>query len=298
MSTQGFKINEKTAKTAIVGADITLIGDSEVLVSGNMTNKKATFTSQLAYYQANLNFTGANIKYLTSTDSPYTITDSDGDGTFICDTSTADINIIIPTLADNQNRDLEFIHQTGGNTLNIDGEGAETIDGLTDIDLPKQGDRLKIKGTTSEWSIMEERISCQLRLDTYAGYGSTDTKIMQFTNSREDYGNMFTHNHGSYGTAGLEITIVRPGKYSFAFSKGDTSGGTRIGLSKNSSQLSTNISSINATDRMIVDGSNSLEASVAWSSWLDTGAVIRPHTIGVAPDSAGEEHFTVTYAGN
>jgi len=304
MPQQGFKINEKTAKTAIVGADLALIGDSEDLVSGNMANKKASFTNQLAYYQANLSFGGANIKYLDDTDSPYTITDSDGDGTFICDTSSGNLDIVIPTLAANQNRDLEFIHQTGGNTLNIDGEGAETIDGLTDIDLPKQGDRLKIKGTTSEWAITEERISCQLRLNTYAGYGSTDNQIMRFTNSVDNYGNIFIENHSTgynSNAEGLEITINKSGQYSFAFNGSPSASTLDVGLSLNSAQLTTSITSITVTDRLgsirSISTSNQ-HSQCAWSGYLEKNDVIRAHTSGVAATQSTWCLFTATYMGN
>lgn len=242
---------------------------------------------------------GSNIKYLTSTDSPFTITDGDGYGKFICDTSSGDIDIVLPTLAGNPNRELQFIHQTGGNLLTIDGESSETIDGLTSIELPKQHDRMTILGTTAEWGILEERISAQLVLDTFAGYGSIDNKIIRFTNSRENYGNMFLENHSTGyngNTEGLEITISKSGKYSFTYSFG-FSGTMATGFSLNSTQLVTNIDSINIQDKLSVEGTTNSDGSVSITRKLDKNNIVRLHSDGATP-LTDRSIITVCYIGN
>jgi len=244
----------------------------------------------------------ATTKYLTNADSPFTITDGDGFGKFICDTSGGDITINLPTLADNQDRELEFLHQTSGNNLIIDGEIAETIDGLETIELPKQYDRLKIFGTTSEWAITDERISCQLRLHTYAGYGSTDNKIPRLTTLIEGYGNMFSENHttGYNGnTEGLEILINRPGKYSFTFSPNETPG-YFAGFSLNSSQLTTSITGINTADKLVVSFQSNAgtESPISTSIKLNAGDIVRPHTDGNAASVAARYVFSCTFIGN
>ncbi|MGD8305203.1 MAG: hypothetical protein PVF17_00990 [Ignavibacteria bacterium] len=298
-----FKIDDKTAKTTLVGADIFLIGDSEDLSGSDKKLKKSALSNMLSYMQNNLSFAARSVKYLTNTDSPFTITDSDGYTTFICDTSGGDIDIILPTLADNQARNLEFIHQVGGGLLTIDGEGAETIDGMTEIELPKQYDRMTILGTTVEWAILEERISCQLRLDTYAGYGSTDTKIMRFTNSRENYGNMFGENHSTGyngNTEGLEIIANKPGKYSFEFSLSSRAGSPDpVAISLNSTQLTTSVITIAASDRLAIDyAAGGTSASVSVSLFLAKNDIIRAHTNGNSPDTAAWCNFIATYIGN
>jgi len=244
-------------------------------------------------------------KYLTNADSPFTITDGDGFGKFICDTSGGDITIILPTLVDNQDRELEFIHQTGGNNLIIDGEVAETIDGLATVELPKQYDRMKIIGTVSEWAILEERISCEIITDTYVGFGTTDNKIMRFTNASQNIGNMFSENHSTGyngNTEGLEIIINRSGKYSFCFiGNSGASGGDTIGISLNSTQLTTAVGSINARDRKAHEQSpsgGSFKISCSWSGVLDKNDIIRAHTDGVAPGVFANMEFTATYIGN
>jgi hypothetical protein len=235
---------------------------------------------------------------IDDTDSPYTITDISEDN-IIVDTSGGDVDITMPTLADNEGRIIKIFHETDGNDLNVDGEGAETIEGLTDIDLPKAGDYLILRGSVNEWKIISENISAQLRLNTYAGFGSVDTKIMRFTNKVEGFGNMFTENHtsGYNGNAeGLEITIVKTGKYSFEFSAKDSSSGYG-GLSLDSSQLTTTINLINTTDVLSMDrstGANSMWAT-NWSGWLVAGSVVRAHASAIATSGEGNDHFTATY---
>jgi hypothetical protein len=227
----------------------------------------------------------------------------DGDPNVIVCTSTAgNMTITLPTLADNQERRIIIMHiEDGGNTneVKVDGEGGETIEGLTDIDLPREDDMLELLATSTEWKIISENISAQLRLNTYAGFGSVDTKIMRFTNKVEGFGNMFTENHTSGyngNQEGLEITIVKTGKYSFEFSAKDSSSGYG-GLSLDSSQLTTTINLINTTDVLSMDrstGANSMWAT-NWSGWLVAGSVVRAHTSAIATSGEGNDHFTATY---
>jgi len=291
-------IPDRTTSDNYSNTDANAWSQAVRILGGNGTSQPSSDIESIWSLVSSLN---TNIKYLTSADDPFTITDSDGYGTYICDSSGGDINITLPTLADNQKRAIEIIHSVGGNVVNVDGEGAESIDGLSDIDLPKQADRIKILGSTSLWAIQEERISCQLRLDTYAGYGSTDTDIMRFTNKREGYGNMFAENHTSgyaSNAEGLEIVVARQGKYSFTFwIQVDTN--MSIGLSLNSSQLTTGIVSINITDALAIE-KNATAAdyiSCSWTGWLAASDTIRAHSNAVAPvgNIAG---FTATYIGN
>jgi hypothetical protein len=247
---------------------------------------------------------GSGAITITNADSPYTITDATAPFIGIIDSSGGNVNVILPTLAANQGRSIDLYHLIGGNNFNVDGEGAETIEGMTDVDLPKQGDRLKLAGRSAEWQITDERISCQLRLDTYAGYGSTDTKIVRFTNSRENYGNIFSENHSTGyngNTEGIEITINKSGVFSFSFSFSSAAGtDVTMGLSLDSSQLTTNIESINVQDRLVFASDNVVGYgdSVCWSGYLAANSVVRAHTNGVAPNNSALAHFTATYSGN
>jgi hypothetical protein len=245
----------------------------------------------------------SNIKYLTNADSPFTITDGDGYGKIICDTSGGDIDINLPTLAGNQNREIQFIHQVGGGLVTVNGEGSETIDGLTEIELPKQHDRMTILGTTAEWCMLEESISCELKLDTYAGYGSIDNKIIRLTNITQNIGNMFSENHSTGyngNTEGLEITIRKSGKYNFVVN-GSSLASYDSGISLNSSQLTTGIVIINRSNaKAHTRGSSTggTHGSCSWSGHLEKDDVIRCHGSGSAPGTSSFVLFSASYLGN
>jgi len=143
---------------------------------------------------------------------------------------------------------------------------------------------------------------CQLILNTYAGYGSTDTKIMRFTNKVEGYGSAFTENHTSgysSNAKGLEITINKAGKYSFSFTGMAPAGsGDRIGLSIDSTQLTTDINAITTANRLGVSTAvTGTECNFSISLYLTVGRVIRPHSLGFLPVTASVCNFTATYIG-
>lgn len=242
---------------------------------------------------------------MTSTAGSYTFTDTDGYGTLLVDTTGGTETATLPTLADNIGRVLMVYHKTGTSDVVVNGEGAETISGATTINLAKKHDFLILRGETTEWRIISEKITCQLKLDTYAGYGSTDTRIMRFTNSRENYGNMFSENHSTGyngNTEGLEITINKSGKYAFIFVHGNNAGsGASGGLSLNSSQLTTDIYSISTTDNLCMStiyGLGNYYSEVSWTGYLNSGDIIRPHTNAIVPGATAYIKFVATYLGS
>ena len=241
------------------------------------------------------------IKYVFFADSPFTITDGDGYNILICDTTFGDIIINLPTLADNQTRSITVINQYGLGLVTVDGEGVEPIGELLTVELPGLGDRIKIIGSLLEWTFLEEKISCQLRLDAYTGYGSTDNKIMQFANERDNYGNMFSENHStgySGGAEGLEVTINKSGVYGLTFPFIYSGSDQNAGISINSSQLTTSVDAINAQDRLTYASARNVGAdrvSVSWQGFLSSGDIIRSHTAGTVPADANKNGFTAVY---
>ncbi len=113
---------------------------------------------------------------------------------------------------------------------------------------------------------------------------------------------MFSENHSTgynSNNEGLEITITRAGRYGFSFSGSPPSAG-RVGLSVNSSQLTTAISGINIQDRLVIqqgDPANNIDqCACSWQGWLDASDVIRAHAQNLAWNTIA--HFTVTYLGS
>jgi hypothetical protein len=247
---------------------------------------------------------------VTSTNSPYTINDTLKNLIVYVDSSGGNIVINYPDLASNYNKKISIIHSIGGNNLTIQRAGSDLItkDNLTSIELPKEGNYLEVLGEvlSNRWDVIQEYITCQLRLNTYAGYGSVDNKIMRFTNVVDNYGNLFSENHstGYNGNAeGLKITINKSGKYLFVFSVVSSNAlSILMGLSLNSAQLTTNIESINVSDRLSIitgvsSGGVAGVGSVTWSEWLKKGDIVRSHANAVIPANASLCHFTATYLG-
>jgi len=242
-----------------------------------------------------------SIKTVATGDSPYTIADSDAYSIYSVDTSGGDVTITLPTLADNQGKKIKIVHTIAGNTLTVDGEGAETLGGeVATIELTKINDMLEVQGVSSTWAILNMKVSAQLRLSGYAGYGSTDNRIFRFTTKDEGYGNVFSENHtGGYNAnaEGIEITINLSGKYEFQLTMQSTGSGWG-GLSLNSSQLTTNIESITAADRLAGGRATSANnvANCTWSGQLANGDVVRAQGDGTS--GTGMVHFSATFLGN
>lgn len=230
----------------------------------------------------------------------YTVLDDDGLGIFIVKSSGGDVTITLPTLADNAGRRISVFEASTSNKAIVAGEGAETIDGLASVYLPRYGNFITVTAESTFWRIVDEAITAQLRLNSYAGYGGTDTRIVRFTNLVENTGNMFTENHtsGYNSTAeGLSITVNRQGKYFFAYSHNNGVGGyLNYGLSIDSTQLTTNIQSILAARRLAMGSpANTYNDSVSITIDLQRGQVVRFHADAGAGSTVDSAH--VCYLG-
>jgi hypothetical protein len=245
------------------------------------------------------NFT--KVKYLTSTDSPYTIGDGETYQKYIGDTTGGDIILNLPTLADNYEKEYKILlgKQNGSfvNKMIVQREGSDVIsqDLLSIVWLAKVGDQLDLIGSsgTMQWEISNEKLSAQLILDTLFAYGTTDTMIPKFSNTIENFGNVFSHNHGSYGTAGLELTINKSGRYSSSV-WGQSPG--YIGFSINSAQKTTAINLITITNCRGYDFQASGAGTTAPSLYLKKGDIWRPHGDGTIP-SGSRGGLIFTYLG-
>jgi hypothetical protein len=102
---------------------------------------------------------------VTITDD-YVITDSLQDGTIIlCNhsSSTKMMTITLPTLADNLGKTFTIINLANGITK-IDGEGAETIDGLAQQYLFNNADNITVLGFSNDWKVLK------LKQEIYTNY--------------------------------------------------------------------------------------------------------------------------------
>lgn len=136
------------------------------------------------------------------------------------------------------------------------------------------------------------------RADTHAGYGSTDTMIPYFTNIRSNIGLTSNYTITNDSTNGLKIVINNSGMYSISCSSNGSATRMDFGISLNSTQLTTNIISINAETRLAAsdassDGGGGTAGNCSWVGYLSAGDVVRMHTSGTSLATAALAHFTI-----
>lgn len=151
-----------------------------------------------------------------------------------------------------------------------------------------------------QWSQSDSSV----RLDTFNAYGSTNTVIPRFSNLVENLGSDVTYTDSA--TLGASFTAITAGIYTIMYQHGynSTTAQTIFGLSKNSTQLTTSITSITNSDvlalRNDIDSVGSTGAkvdSVTWSGYLAVGDVVRPHTDGATVSTASALKFTISKVG-
>jgi hypothetical protein len=129
------------------------------------------------------------------------------------------------------------------------------------------------------------------------GHGSTNTKITRFSVEAVNVGDDITY--ADTAAAGASFTVNSAGVYCVHHVLFNTSGGgTFMGISLNSSELTTNIQSLTA-DADFLAGSyagNSEPTTASWCGFLDSGDILRPHTAG-ATNTAAKTSMTVSKVG-
>ncbi len=131
------------------------------------------------------------------------------------------------------------------------------------------------------------------------GYGSTNTKILQFTTVNQAVGTAITF--ASTAAAGASFTINEAGLYEVVFVAVTTAGSqSQVGVSLNSTQLTSSIHGITPLATRFINGTilnagNFLAMSRV--SRFAAGDVLRAHTDGVASVS-GDCIFSVRKVGN
>lgn len=115
-----------------------------------------------------------------------------------------------------------------------------------------------------------------VRVHTQNGSGSTNTAVRRFVTTVTSTGPDITYTDSA--TLGSSFTINTNGVYSISYAD-SSSAPVYVGLSLNSSQLSTSIDSITQADKLIYDdtSANNEIGSVTWVGYLPSGSVVRPH---------------------
>jgi len=131
-----------------------------------------------------------------------------------------------------------------------------------------------------------------VRVQNYNGTGSTATVVKRYSNVLENVGTDITY--ADSAANGASATINTTGVYAFGITS--TGGATNTGgISRNSAQLTTNIATITAANRLVLvytSGGNPVTSSATMP--LTAGDVIRPHCDGTGAGTAAQEQFFVT----
>jgi len=290
-TTKVSNLNVDQVDGADLSTDVTFAGNSDVLIPSQKAVKTLTSHPITAYKQAT-----------------YPITDTDGLQVIEVDTTAGAVTITLPLMANNLGRQIRIQFVKNDASLDVvtisphaTNAGKLSNDLLASIILPKVGDFIVIQQSSNSdcWEVVNEKITCSMKWDTSAGVGATDNKIRKFTNQTYTFGNLVSHNHGSYGNAGLEITILRSGKYSFAYTEVPDST-ENVGISVNSNQLTTGIFLITLAHRLGgVNLPTMMSGTFSISIYLKKNDIVRVHTDGnAATGVAAYQTCTLEYLGS
>ena len=138
-----------------------------------------------------------------------------------------------------------------------------------------------------------------IRLNTAIGYGSVGNKIRRFSNIVENQGSAILYEDSAVN--GASFTAQEDGVYHITYSDANNAALQAIvGLSKNSTELSTVINLIAVNDRLTTGSAHGGSAvdreGLSWTGVLKKGDVIRPHSDGDL-NGTTEVTFTMTKIG-
>lgn len=130
--------------------------------------------------------------------------------------------------------------------------------------------------------------------DTGAGHGSSSTKIRRIETNRKNVGTAITKAYSA--TLGNTYTINEDGIYSVMFIDLDAGAASFVGISVNSSTLTTAIASVSyAQGKRAISraGSTGTENQASWIGFLAAGDIVRPHTDGATSNTTDNVIFSI-----
>lgn len=147
-------------------------------------------------------------------------------------------------------------------------------------------------------------VRSEIWVDTGNGEGSSNTAIRRFSNNPKNTGSAITYADSS--TLGASFTINENGLYSMSYSDSANGNVVKIGISVNSAQLTTNIMTITAANRIMAGGGDlsslpgdtTTVCNVSAITALNVGDVIRPHTDGNPNGTGAAVKFIITKVNN
>ncbi len=137
--------------------------------------------------------------------------------------------------------------------------------------------------------VVGHRVNSSVYLTGGNGYGATNTKIIRYDNSTV-VGTDITY--ADTANAGMSLTINVAGTYAISRNDFGATINLDVGLSVNSTQLTTNVSSITAADRIAASesiagtGTTTSISHISRTRYFNVGDIIRAHDNGPNADTA------------
>lgn len=160
---------------------------------------------------------------------------------------------------------------------------------LTETSIPAN-----FSNVLPQWSQSDSSV----RLNTANGYGSTNTAIRRFTNTVDNLGSSITYSDSA--SLGASFLINEDGNYTITYND-VFSAGASMGLSKNTTQPTTNIASLtNVSERLAVIQASAanIAQEVTWSGYLAKNDVVRAHTDSTSSSAnPNQAQFTISKVG-
>ena len=163
---------------------------------------------------------------------------------------------------------------------------------ILNLSFQEQDIQVSVSNTLPQFSESDSSV----RLDTANGYGVSGTRIMRFSNVRDNIGTDIVYTDSA--TNGASFTAMSSGIYNVSFSA-QFSVANPIGISKNASSLTTDVASLAASEVLALDydaDANTI-CSVSWQGYLTSGDIIRPHTSAQPQINAANTKFTMSKVG-
>lgn len=151
----------------------------------------------------------------------------------------------------------------------------------------------KYNGTNTIWRNMALAGLGIIRLENGNGHGSTNNKIRRFTNTTINVASPGM-TYADSATLGMSITINETGLYFMSYSDSRAANSSSIGISVSSAQLTTNIVSITAANRIAVnDQPLAIHGFCSALVRLTAGQVVRAHTDGAVDSTSAVSGFMI-----
>lgn len=190
-----------------------------------------------------------------------------------------------------------FYENSGTGVVTLDGNASETLNGATTMLLAQGESCLIICDGANDRVLKFQLLGDHLvEVHTGNGHGSTNTVIRRFTTTMTNTGSAITY--ADSATNGGTFTINSPGLYAITYTENST-GSAAAGISVNSAELTTSVSTITAASRKaIAKCGNGEPACCACVLKLVAGDVIRAHTTGAPAGTDARTFFSIRKIGN